>query len=908
VSAADVCQSYSDLLSPTDCDRYLRLYEPALELAIANAALFALPKRHCFAAATTEQIRDRAMAWSDGSREVYLHTHLHDLVPGDRAGRGSILTASVAIGLFSDIDARGPKRNKPPETLCPTVADALAVGEEFAQLYGAVSVTIASGHGCYPILLFREPFVIRNQEDRDRLNALGRRYHDALHRIAASHTWTGAVDFCDLAKVIRLPGTVNGKDPKAPVAVRFASETTARYNISDLEEILPEFAGRNLFAAAPATSAGATGLRPTKPPQEFIDAFCQNDKKFSETWSHARTDLKDQTCSGYDMALANIGVVCGLDDNLIAGLLVENRKRFPGKKEHRSPKSYSDYLARTIAKARAAHPDDKPIGIGSLDEADGADNGGSSAPASLPASIPAPARDAAPTSTPTAASAPPSSTEPATPSLSAPAIGDDTAADSEPGDAPTDVVPTPSEVAAIPGALGTPPPTPGDKAQKELIPAVVTTITKKEVVKRVSDLLIAGHHFARDAAERLYVYKDGIYEPCDFYVRRRTQLLLEEAGLAGKWSSHHGREVVQYTMLRAKPLWEEPPLDEINLLNGILNTRDGVLRAHSPEFLSPIQIPVSYDPAATCPEWEKFVGEVFPEDTTELAWEILGDLITPDRSIQKAGLLVGEGGNGKGVFLAGCIAFVGVKNVSTVPLHKLESDRFSVSRLYGKLLNCCADLPSSDLASTSMFKALTGGDIITGERKYETSFDFKPYARLLFSANHPPRSQDASKAFFDRWIVVPFCGSFRGTARERRRNEIDAALADPKELSGVLNHALPALQRVRSSGRFTETDSTRNALTEMQQVTDPLAVWLERETVTNPIATVPIGVLLAQFNHDCAARGRPPTTQTAFGMAIRRLRPGIEVKRRGPHGDQREVYVGIGLRFDTESSHNGGSP
>jgi putative DNA primase/helicase len=277
-------------------------------------------------------------------------------------------------------------------------------------------------------------------------------------------------------------------------------------------------------------------------------------------------------------------------------------------------------------------------------------------------------------------------------------------------------------------------------------------------------------------------------------------------------------------------------------------------------------------------------------------------LITPDRSIQKAILLVGEGGNGKGVFLAGCIAFVGRENVSTVPLHKLESDRFSVARLYGRLVNCCADLPSGDLESTSMFKALTGGDIITGERKYENSFDFQPYARLLFSANHPPRSADASKAFFDRWVVVPFDRSFRGTERERPRREIDAALAAPQELSGVLNKALPALQLLRARGRFSETDSTGRAMAEMQQVTDPLAVWLDREVVTHPNASVTCGSLLVAYNDECARSGRPAVSQTAFGLAIRRLRPSVDVKRRGPKGEQKDYYIGIGFKAESVDS------
>ena len=46
------------------------------------------------------------------------------------------------------------------------------------------------------------------------------------------------------------------------------------------------------------------------------------------------------------------------------------------------------------------------------------------------------------------------------------------------------------------------------------------------------------------------------------------------------------------------------------------------------------------------------------------------------------------------------------------------------------------------------------------EYKFKDSFEFVPYARLVFSANHPPKSQDASPAFFRRWLVVPFERTF----------------------------------------------------------------------------------------------------------------------------------------------------
>ena len=123
-------------------------------------------------------------------------------------------------------------------------------------------------------------------------------------------------------------------------------------------------------------------------------------------------------------------------------------------------------------------------------------------------------------------------------------------------------------------------------------------------------------------------------------------------------------------------------------------------------------------------------------------------MITPDRSIQKAVALIGEGGNGKGVFLQLAPNFVGTKNVAHLSLQKLETDRFAPARLYGKLANICSDLPGEQSTGSAVFKSITGCNRITAEFKYRDSFEFRPFARLLLSANHLPASRDASKAFF----------------------------------------------------------------------------------------------------------------------------------------------------------------
>jgi len=62
------------------------------------------------------------------------------------------------------------------------------------------------------MLLFRESLVLHTDGDGSRLDTVARQYHEVLHRIASGQGWTGAVDFCDLSKIVRLAGTINKRE------------------------------------------------------------------------------------------------------------------------------------------------------------------------------------------------------------------------------------------------------------------------------------------------------------------------------------------------------------------------------------------------------------------------------------------------------------------------------------------------------------------------------------------------------------------------------------------------------------------------------------------------------------------------------------------------------------------------
>jgi len=424
---------------------------------------------------------------------------------------------------------------------------------------------------------------------------------------------------------------------------------------------------------------------------------------------------------------------------------------------------------------------------------------------------------------------------------------------------------------------------------------IVETMKEAGPIKVLADAITEGEHFARDIADRLYRFQGGSYRRhAERFVRRRAKECLEEWELTKIWSTRLGNEVVEYIIVDAPELWEKPPLEEVNVRNGIFDVTAGELRAHDPSFLSPVQIPVAYDPVAECPAWEKFIAEVFPEDAADLAFELAADLITPERSVQKALLFLGEGSNGKSTFLTALTTFIGTPNTAGASLHKLENNRFAASRLVGKLANICPDLPSAHLDGTSTFKAITGGDEVHTEIKYKDSFEFRPFCRLIFSANHVPRSADSSHAFFRRWLVVPFDRTFE-PGEEIRREILDARLANPRELSGVLNKALEVLPRLRRDG-FTELERMLEAWEEFRAMTDPVSTWLDTATVTLPNAMVAKSALARAYNKHREDQGQAGMTPNEFGRALKRARPNLEEAQRTVNGVPKvQVWLGIGL-------------
>lgn len=263
----------------------------------------------------------------------------------------------------------------------------------------------------------------------------------------------------------------------------------------------------------------------------------------------------------------------------------------------------------------------------------------------------------------------------------------------------------------------------------------------------------------------------------------------------------------------------------INMKNGVYDLETFTFKPHSKEYLSTIQIPIDYIEDAPRTRFLQFVDEIFEgdEERIAVAQEWYGYSLTMETKAQKALILYGNGGNGKGVFTDILSDLVGEDNISHIPLNEL-SKGFSRVCLHNKTLNISNENETNGKAlNTQYFKAIVGEDKINAEQKGKPVFSFKPTVKLILSMNNLPLTKDKSTGYYRRLSILEPTASF---SDEERDEDLKEKLKE--ELSGIFLWAVEGLRRLRENGfKFSQSTHMNQILKEYQEEQNPMLEFFE---------------------------------------------------------------------------------
>jgi len=242
----------------------------------------------------------------------------------------------------------------------------------------------------------------------------------------------------------------------------------------------------------------------------------------------------------------------------------------------------------------------------------------------------------------------------------------------------------------------------------------------------------------------------------------------------------------------------------------MVDLRSGKLLPHSPDHMSYVQVSVPYEPGMATPVYDAWLRQglrqegALDADVEALVADIeetAGTMLDPSRTPSKALFLFGPSRSGKSTFLRLLRAVAGARNTSAVTLHSLATDQFAAANLYGKMLNVAADLSNKHVEDLSLFKMITGEDVVQANRKYGNQFEFTNQCLVAFSANELPTVSEASRAYAERMKPFHFPNSFAG----REDKTIEAKLMS--ELPGILARWVKAYGRFLARGSYRSTDA-----------------------------------------------------------------------------------------------------
>lgn len=356
--------------------------------------------------------------------------------------------------------------------------------------------------------------------------------------------------------------------------------------------------------------------------------------------------------------------------------------------------------------------------------------------------------------------------------------------------------------------------------------------------------------------------------------------------------------------------YTEPPtptLDKIHFKNGTLSRdKNGLFTVWSNEKEFCInRINADYNPNAKAPtKFLDYLKTVYYEDDQRTIQQYCGYCLLPTTILQKALLIIGDGGEGKSVLGAVLNGIFGESNCYNDSISVLQKN-FGIANIENKLLFIDDDLSENALTNARTFKNLvTNKTTIAAEKKFIQDNQFKSYARFLIFGNFTLQSlYDISEGFSRRQLVLQ--------AKPKDRNRIDNPFIDREiietESEGVAKWLVDGLNElIKRSFKIYVSERTQEKSEELKKQQDSVLCFLEEcdSFIIKPGLQIHSYTLYQFYQDFCDDNLLTTLKQKTFVSAVKAKgkKKGIEYSTNvNIRGKRARGFEGIGV--DVEITH-----
>ncbi|MDO5539423.1 MAG: phage/plasmid primase, P4 family [Eubacteriales bacterium] len=329
-----------------------------------------------------------------------------------------------------------------------------------------------------------------------------------------------------------------------------------------------------------------------------------------------------------------------------------------------------------------------------------------------------------------------------------------------------------------------------------------------------------------------YLYNHGCYHEDRGGIRLKShiqKLIFRDCIKATTIQSIYNLLISQPQVQRNFSDLNNQPAHWINFQNGYFDVIEWKMLKHDTKYLIINQIPFSFYPEqadtalAGGQTIQKYLDFSLPDKIDQQTfWQYLGYCMTTDTRFQKFLMIKGKGGTGKSVIISLAQYLIGNHNFSSMSLQNLNQ-RFYATGLFGKLLNACADIPSTAMESVDIIKKAVGEDTLLYEKKGQDPAQFTSYAKLLFSANELPLNlDDKTNAYYRRLLVLDMNKSIPESKKDSQLKEKLCMESDY-----AIHMAVQALRKLYTEQCFIESNHSKACIETLYRSADSVKAFTE---------------------------------------------------------------------------------
>ncbi|MCJ8344165.1 phage/plasmid primase, P4 family [bacterium] len=332
------------------------------------------------------------------------------------------------------------------------------------------------------------------------------------------------------------------------------------------------------------------------------------------------------------------------------------------------------------------------------------------------------------------------------------------------------------------------------------------------------------------------------------------------------------------------------------------------IEVDSPEDINlPTKIPHNYNLCAKAPEFQKFLYSITENDADQkekliFFMELIGMCLIAPVVFEKFFIFIGNGSNGKSIFMELITNIVGSRNVCSVTPEGL-TNKFQRAHLYGKNVNVVTELPEGGELPTDSIKSTCSGELMTVENKNKDPFDFRPYCTIIFGSNFMPYSNDRSNGTMRRIEFIMFNQTFVDEVdyeqffkKDPSVHVKDLKLANKlfAEIEGIIPLCLRAFGNAIVRGSLTKVSSSEESKEEWFKDCNQILQFIDDRCVIDKEVEISIADLYFSYERFVEDDGiKYKKTKNKF---VRELLCISGIKR---HRTSRERGLkGIGLKSD----------